>query len=101
MKKDNNHELPVTLSGVAVVPGEIVDMDDAGIPIVKPAEGKVVNCKLLNVRVQASTDAEILFTLPIDSRVRIDFYDNDWAHITTPAGKTGFVMAKFIKEIEE
>ena len=96
--KKHNHETPVTLGGVAVVPGEIVGYEQ-DIPVVKTVEGKVVNCDRLNVRKEGNLNGEIVGTIPVGSSVRIEFYDNDWIFVTLPSGITGFVMAKFIKEV--
>lgn len=62
------------------------------------ASGKVIECKLLNVREHPSTQAFILCMLPVGSEVKVDLdnkYD-DWFHVFTAAGQEGYCMKQFI-----
>lgn len=64
-------------------------------------DGTVKNCKLLNVRVEPSMDADVLRTIPVDTEVMIDPFETsgDFYKVYLADGSEGFCMKKFI-EIE-
>jgi len=64
-------------------------------------DGVVKHCKLLNVRVEPYTDAEVLRTIPVDTEVMIEPFEstNDFYKVYLADGSEGFCMKKFI-EIE-
>jgi uncharacterized protein YgiM (DUF1202 family) len=61
--------------------------------------GIVTNCKFLNVRKSASTEAIALAIIDKGDKVTIDMNasNNDWYKIRTTSGIDGFSMKKFIE----
>lgn len=63
-----------------------------------PIAGTVVNCSRLNVRAEASADADIVCVLNGKSEVEIDVDKStrDWFYVYTAAGLEGYCMKKFV-----
>ena len=57
----------------------------------------VVNADSLNVRSSASTDAEILTTLPIGTYAKVNWVEPDWVNVAYNGdGLMGYVAAEFV-----
>lgn len=64
-------------------------------------DGTVKHCKLLNVRVEPSMDADVLRTITVDTEVMIEPFEttDEFYKVYLADGSEGFCMKKFI-EIE-
>lgn len=64
-------------------------------------DGIVKYCKMLNVRAEPYSDADVLRTIPVDTEVMIEPFEstNDFYKVYLADGSEGFCMKKFI-EIE-
>lgn len=94
-----NNEIVDATEIAAEVPGKVMFLEPDGTPVVKPKQAIVTNCERLNIRSSASKDATVLFIIPVDTILDVDFYENDWAHVRTSDDKEGYVMKAFIKEV--
>ncbi len=57
----------------------------------------VVNVDSLNVRSSASTDAEILTTLPVGTYTKVNWVEPDWVNVAYNSdGLMGYVAAEFV-----
>lgn len=64
----------------------------------EPLVGIVIDCKNLNIREQPDGDADILGTIPADSKVLIDESDStsEFYKVCAASGLEGFCMKKYI-----
>lgn len=64
----------------------------------EPMLGVVIDCKNLNVREQPDGDADVLGTIPADSKVLIDEGEStsEFYKVCTVSGLEGFCMKKYI-----
>lgn len=71
-------------------------------PVLVPTlKGKVVNCRLLNVRVKPNKNAGSIGIIPLDSVVTIvEDSINDWYGVITEDGVVGYCMKEFIAVIQ-
>lgn len=65
------------------------------------AIGIVTNCKKLNLRTKPSKAATIIYEIPANSQVTIDFDKsvNGWLRVRTESGTEGFCMKEFVSII--
>ena len=61
-----------------------------------PLKGKVVNCKLLNVRKRPKRDAEILRVIAKDDEVEILNTAGEFLRVKLSDGTYGFCMSTYI-----
>ena len=61
---------------------------------------KTQNGGTLNMRREASTSSAVLATIKNGTKLEVEKIDNTWSK-TTFNGKTGYVMNKFLAEIDE
>lgn len=71
-------------------------------PKPKKAEPKVtmaaVNAEYgLNVRIEPSTDADIIEVIPFEEKVTVEEKKTEWSKVTTANGNHGFVMTQYLK----
>lgn len=58
---------------------------------------KVCKCNLLRLRESASTDAEVLEVIPVNTELTVlKNVDEKWSKVKLESGRTGFVMNNFI-----
>lgn len=84
---------------IDVQPEEVLTMEP------KPIVGKVVDCQMLNVRTEPTTESEVMVVINKGEEVivRIPDFTEDWHFIEfhkSPMTITGYVMSKFI-EVED
>ncbi len=60
--------------------------------------GVVVNCAKLNVRAEASADADIICVLPVNTEITVnaDKSNNEWVNVCTATGVEGYCMKKYV-----
>ena len=73
---------------------EVIATDDETPPVI----GVISGCNRLRVRAEASTDAEVICEIPVNTKVVIDevVSTDDFCKICTESGIEGFCMRKFI-----
>lgn len=65
----------------------------------KPITGKVVGCKMLNVRIAPRKFADVVTVVNADSELIIDLdrSNDEWYSVCTAAGVEGYCMKDFVK----
>jgi endonuclease YncB( thermonuclease family) len=61
------------------------------------ADPATVRATLLNVRAEASSDSQILATLPQSAAVTVEAVEGDWAKVTLADGSSGYVAIRFLE----
>jgi hypothetical protein len=64
-------------------------------------EYKIVNAKTLNVREYAGTEFEIIGKIHKDDKVKLLSEENEWSHIETDEGLTGYVSTEYLSIYNE
>lgn len=99
--KANEEQKPVAEPEVIepVVEPEIVEPE-----VVQPAapvtvDGKVVKCKMLNIRIAPRKDADVLAVVDCGAKLVIDVDRSleDWYSVCTVAGIEGYCMKEFVE----
>ena len=86
-------------------------IDESPVKIVQPIvnkdpsphlDVKVVNCELLNVRRDPSKDSIAIYTIPVNTKLVVEYINDIWAKVLTIDGfyKPGNVMRRFLREVE-
>ena len=100
--KDNNAPVtpvapatPVTVTADATAAQNVIVPETPAQPEV--VFGTVYDCKKLNIRKSPNANAQVLFTIPKDTKVKIDLNEStvEWYKVTVN-NKVGFCMKKYI-----
>lgn len=109
--KNNEEQKPVIPPVVDVEPEvpvtPVVDVEpvvEPEIPVVEPeiptpVNGKVVNCKMLNIRVAPKKTADVVTVVNEGTNLVIDNERSvgDWYGVCTVAGIEGYCMKEFVE----
>ena len=104
--KANEEQKPVVEPEVIepVVEPEIVEPEVVEPEAVQPTapvtvDGKVVKCKMLNVRIAPRKDADVLAVVDCGAKLVIDVDRSleDWYSVCTVAGIEGYCMKEFVE----
>ena len=83
---------------------DVVDAQPEEVPTMEPEpiKGKVTGCNQLNIRLDASTDSDVMAVINKNDEViiRVPNFSDGWHFIEfnkSPVTITGYVMSKFIE----
>ena len=93
VKMEVVNELPAQTPVIDVVQ-ETVDT----VTLPETVTGTVVNCAKLNVRAEASANAEVVDVLAVNTEIEINVEksNNEWFNVCTASGINGYCMRKFV-----
>ena len=99
--KANEEQKPVVEPEVIepVVEPEIVETEVVQPTAPVTVDGKVVKCKMLNIRIAPRKDADVLAVVDCGAKLVIDVDRSleDWYSVCTVAGIEGYCMKEFVE----